>query len=124
MATDTNTKSADSMTYTQFMKLSDDRNAYVASILNTYGKKYVIDDFYYKIKKKLILPDIMSIITYIPQFDHAPYSHRLFDFDNNAVKTACSEVADFIKANGFPYKVDKSRSYASGNATITCTFTK
>lgn len=129
MATDTNTtqntKSADSMTYTQFMKLSEDRNAYVASILNNHGKKYVIDDFYYKIKEKYNLPDTMSIITYIPQFEtKCPYSHKLSDFDNNTVKTACSEVADFIKANGFPYKVDKSRSYASGNATIICTFTK
>ena len=128
MATDTNTtqntKSADSMTYTQFMKLSEDRNAYVASILNNHGKKYVIDDFYYKIKEKYNLPDAMSIITYIPQFEHGPYSHKLSDLDSNTVKTACSEVADFIKANGFPYKVDKSRSYASGNATITCRFEK
>ena len=70
MATDTNTaqntKSADSMTYTQFMKLSEDRNAYVVSILNTHGKQYVIDDFYYKIKEKYNLPDAMSIITYRP----------------------------------------------------------
>jgi hypothetical protein len=111
------------MTYDEFMNRTAVRDKEVESILNKHGKKYIIDVFYSKINKKYDCPDTLTLETYVPQFEGN--GTKLFICrDDNAIKTMCGEVANFLKAKGFPYKVDNRRSCAIDSMSVKCTFTK
>lgn len=105
-------------TYSNWMTDVVDNDIKVTQYLDDCTYKF-IDEFYSKIK---------SNKTYLPRkIDLWVYSKPSIQIDNRhtpAVETMCEKVAQFVKQQGFPYKVNVYGTYARAPNYIECSLIK